>query len=157
MRKLWEALAANGDIYRGTYRGLYCVGCEQFYTESELENGLCPEHLTAPEQIEESNYFFRLSRYAGELETLIVEGGLRIEPETRKNEVLSFIRAGLADFSISRSWTRAKAGVSLCRATQARSSTSGSMRWGTTSRHWTTRMMARCTRSTGQAIRSACT
>ena len=64
VHKLWEACAAQGDIYQGTYRGLYCVGCEQFYTEAELVDGLCPEHRTPPEVIEEENYFFRLSRYA---------------------------------------------------------------------------------------------
>ena len=107
VHKLWQACMAQGDIYRGTYRGLYCVGCEQFYTEAELEEGLCPEHRTPPEVIEEGNYFFRLSRYAEPLARLIESDRLRVWPAGRKNEVLSFIRGGLADLSVSRSQVRA--------------------------------------------------
>ncbi len=106
--KLWEACEANGDIYKRPYQGLYCVGCEQFYTPDELVNGLCPEHLTPPEVVEEENYFFRLSKYADQLYELIDSDRLRIVPQTRKNEALSFIRQGLEDFSISRSRARAK-------------------------------------------------
>ncbi len=107
VQKLWEAADRAGDIYKKTYRGLYCVGCEQFYAEEELVNGLCPEHLTRPDLVEEENYFFRLSRYGERLQELIESDTLRIEPRTRKNEVLSFIKMGLADFSISRSRARA--------------------------------------------------
>lgn len=108
VHKLWLACAQRGDIYRRTYRGLYCVGCEQFYAENELDGGLCPEHLTPPEPIEEENYFFRLSRYAGQLHELIASDRLRITPAARKNEALAFIRGGLEDFSISRSHARAR-------------------------------------------------
>ncbi|HEU0001668.1 MAG TPA: class I tRNA ligase family protein [Ktedonobacteraceae bacterium] len=107
VEKLWQACDENGDIYKRPYSGLYCFGCEQFYSESELVNGLCPEHLTAPTLIEEENYFFRLSRYAERLYELIASNQLHIVPQKRKNEVLSFIRGGLNDFSISRSRTRA--------------------------------------------------
>jgi methionyl-tRNA synthetase len=106
--KLWEACDRNGDIYSRPYTGLYCVGCEQFYTEDELIDGLCPEHLTKPELVEEKNYFFRLSRYADQLRELIESDQLKIVPQTRKNEVLSFIRSGLKDFSVSRSRARAR-------------------------------------------------
>jgi methionyl-tRNA synthetase len=106
---LWRACAAAGAIYRRHYQGLYCVGCEQFYTPDELTpDGLCPEHLTRPELVEEENYFFRLSCYAGPLRALIASGALRIVPESRRNEVLSFIDQGLQDFSISRSQARAR-------------------------------------------------
>ena len=105
--KLWEACARNGDIYQRHYRGLYCVRCELFYREDELVDGLCPIHHIPPEEVEEVNYFFRLSRYADQLEALIASDTLRVVPETRKNEVLSFIRRGLEDFSISRSRERA--------------------------------------------------
>ena len=106
---LWQACAAAGAIYRRHYRGLYCVGCEQFYTEDELtREGLCPEHLTRPDVVEEENYFFRLSLYAAELHARIADGRLRIVPESRRNEVLAFISRGLEDFSISRSRTRAR-------------------------------------------------
>src|SRR5579859_3966909 len=107
VQKLWNAAAERGDIYKRTYHGLYCVGCEQFYTEDELVDGLCPEHFTKPDVVEEENYFFRLSRYQDQLLDLIESDTLRIEPRTRRNEVLSFLRMGLEDFSISRSVARA--------------------------------------------------
>ena len=107
-RKLWLACAKAGDIYRRAYRGLYCVGCEQFYGPDELLDGRCPEHRTVPELVEEENYFFRLSRYADRLRELIESEQLRILPHTRRNETLSFIRGGLEDFSISRSAARAR-------------------------------------------------
>ncbi len=107
VQRLWELCDKNGDIYKKKYRGLYCVGCEAFYEESELVDGLCPEHQKAPELIEEENYFFKLSNYQEKLEQLIESDELRVIPETRKNEVLSFIRGGLKDFSISRSVERA--------------------------------------------------
>ncbi|OGY46909.1 MAG: methionine--tRNA ligase [Candidatus Buchananbacteria bacterium RIFCSPHIGHO2_01_FULL_47_11b] len=106
-QKLWSGCKPT-DIYKKKYQGLYCVGCEQFYTEKELKDGKCPEHLTAPEVVEEENYFFKLSNYQKKLEQLIATDKYKIVPETRKNEVLSFIRMGLEDFSISRSRQRAK-------------------------------------------------
>jgi len=108
VQMLWTLCNKAGDIYKKKYRGLYCVGCESFYEESELPNGVCPEHKTKPEIVEEENYFFRLSKYQDRLEALIESDELKILPETRKNEVLSFIRSGLQDFSISRSVKRAK-------------------------------------------------
>lgn len=107
-QKLWRANDHAGDIYKRAYRGLYCVRCELFYAEDELPAGLCPIHHTLPELIEEENYFFRLARYAGELQALIERERLRIVPEHRRNEVLGFIGRGLQDFSISRSAARAK-------------------------------------------------
>lgn len=107
VHKFWRACAERGDIYKRAYRGLYCVGCEQFYSEEELVDGRCPVHETAPEPVAEENYFFRLSRYQGELERRIASGELAIVPESRRNEILSFIRRGLQDFSISRSRARA--------------------------------------------------
>ncbi|MDE1870345.1 MAG: methionine--tRNA ligase [Candidatus Micrarchaeota archaeon] len=108
VEKIWNLCNKSGDIYKKSYKGLYCVGCEQFYTEKELENGLCPEHKTRPELVEEENYFFRLSKYQKQIEDLIVSGKLKIIPDNRKNEVLTFIREGLEDFSVSRSVKRAK-------------------------------------------------
>ena len=102
VKKLWEKCLENGDIYKKEYKGLYCVGCEAFLTEKDLENGLCPEHLKKPEEISEENYFFKLSKYQKELERLIEDDELEIVPSKRKNELLSFIRSGLEDFSISR-------------------------------------------------------
>lgn len=100
--KLWRALEAAGDVYKGTYRGLYCVGCEAFVTEKECVGGKCPLHDTPPEQIEEENYFFKLSRYGAELKRLIESGELKITPAGRAHEMLALIGEGLSDVSISR-------------------------------------------------------
>ena len=105
--RLWRACAEAGDLYRRHYEGLYCVGCEAFYTESELDGGLCSEHGLRPRLVAEENWFFRLSGYAGWLKDEITSGRLRIEPAGRRNEVLAFIEAGLADLSVSRSNDRA--------------------------------------------------
>lgn len=104
--KIWKACAANGDIYEGEYRGLYCVGCEQFYSADELVDRLCPEHLRPLEEVKEKNWFFRLSRYQSRLLAAIESGEVQIAPETRRAEILSFIRSGLDDLSISRSKRR---------------------------------------------------
>jgi methionyl-tRNA synthetase len=108
VERLWRACQASGDLYRKDYEGLYCVGCEQFYTQGELPGGRCPEHGTTPQRVSEENWFFRLSRYAGKLHELVSSGELRIEPAARRNEVLGFIAAGLEDFSVSRSVARAR-------------------------------------------------
>jgi methionyl-tRNA synthetase len=105
-QKLWQQ--CSKDIFKKKYKGLYCVGCEEFYKEQELENGLCPEHKKPLELVEEENYFFKLAQYQNKLKELISKGVLRIVPETKKNEVLSFIDSGLEDFCISRSAERAK-------------------------------------------------
>jgi len=96
-----------GDIYKKYYTGLYCVGCEDFYTEKDVPSGVCPEHQTPLERVEEENYFFRLSAYQNQLIKLIETEQLRIVPATRKNEMLAFAKRGLHDFSISRSRERA--------------------------------------------------
>ncbi len=108
VERLWRACEASGDLYRKTYEGLYCVGCEQFYTEAELDHGNCPDHGTAPQVVAEENWFFRLSKHADRLHDEISSGRLRIEPASRRNEVLGFIAGGLADFSASRSIARAR-------------------------------------------------
>lgn len=107
VHRFWRACAARGDIYKRTYSGLYCVGCEQFYDEGELADALCPVHAVPLESVAEENYFFRLSRYQAELLRLIEREQVQIVPETRRSEVLRFIRQGLRDFSISRSQARA--------------------------------------------------
>ena len=108
VERLWQACAARGDLYRRHYEGLYCVGCEQFYTTTELTDGRCPDHGTVPDLVSEENWFFRLSRYAGQLRSLIAGGTIRIEPAERRNEVLALIDGGLEDFSVSRSTQRAR-------------------------------------------------
>src|SRR6202161_175930 len=108
VERLWRACAARGDLYRRHYEGLYCVGCEQFYTPAELSDGRCPDHGTAPDLVAEENWFFRLSRYAGQLRALVSDGTIRIEPAVRRNEVLALIDGGLQDFSVSRTTERAR-------------------------------------------------
>lgn len=109
-QKLWELCDKAGDIYKKSYRGLYCVGCEEFKTPDELnENGECVEHPGKKlEEIEEENYFFKLSRYQEKILSLIESGEFDITPDFRKNEVIAFLKRGLQDFSISRSNERAK-------------------------------------------------
>ena len=108
VERLWRACAAAGDLYERDYEGLYFVGCEAFLSPDELQDGVCPEHGDPPERVSERNWFFRLSRYQNELLGLIEAGRLRVEPEHRRKEVLSFVRAGLTDFSVSRPRERAR-------------------------------------------------
>ncbi len=101
-----ERLYASGDLYKGTYEGLYCVGCEQFKTEEDLVNGLCPYHNVKPIWYSEENYFFRLSRYQDSLLRALTDPSdpnhYLVKPTSRFNEVLGKIRLGLSDLSISR-------------------------------------------------------
>ncbi|HET9724619.1 MAG TPA: methionine--tRNA ligase [Actinomycetota bacterium] len=101
---LLRAVYENGrdDIYLGSYEGLYCVACEAYYTEGDLVSGNCPIHDRPVELLREENYFFRLSAYADRLLEHYQRTPSAVEPETRRNEVLSVIRGGLQDFSISR-------------------------------------------------------
>ncbi len=109
-QKLWGLCLASGDIYKKSYTGLYCVGCELFYEADELDkNGECFEHPGKKlEEVSEENYFFKLSRYTEKITELIEKNKLQITPESRKNEALSFVKQGLKDISISRSNQRAK-------------------------------------------------
>jgi len=104
---LWSQLKPQ-DIYRKAYKGLYCTGCEDFYLERDLVNGRCPDHKIPPIEVQETNYFFRLSAYQDQLEQLLSKDVVKVVPETRKNEVLSFLRRGLQDFSISRAAHRSQ-------------------------------------------------
>lgn len=109
-QKLWELCDGAEDIYKKKYEGLYCVGCEAFYTPDELDkDGECFEHPgKKPEKVSEENYFFRLSRHQSRLIKIIQSDELKIIPVERKNEVLSFLKQPLQDVSISRSNERAK-------------------------------------------------
>ncbi len=99
---LWQKLADSGDIYKGTYEGLYCVGCEAFKQDKDLIDGKCPDHGTVPERLVQENYFFKLSKYTDAIKKKIESNELRIVPEERKNEILSLISEGLEDVSFSR-------------------------------------------------------
>ena len=100
-QRVWN----QGDIYLGQQKGWYCVACEEFKEERDLlDHHRCPIHTNLEaEWRDESNYFFRLSKYQDKLEQLYAENPDFIQPETRRNEVLSFVSQGLQDFSISRS------------------------------------------------------
>lgn len=108
VQKLWKLCLDAGDIYKKSYEGLYCIGCESFKTAVELVDGLCPDHQTKPELVKEENYFFKLSKYQDQLAELIESNQLKITPTNKRAEALSFIKSGLEDFSISRSNERAK-------------------------------------------------
>lgn len=107
-QKLWRKMDAAGDIYKRHYQGNYCIKCERFYREEELVDGKCPIHDTAPEAVDEENYFFALSKYQDKLIELIESNELLVQPEHRREEMLSFIRGGLEDISISRQALRGK-------------------------------------------------
>ncbi|MCI0450797.1 MAG: methionine--tRNA ligase [Candidatus Latescibacteria bacterium] len=100
--KLFETIHKNGFIYEGKYSGLYCEGCEEFKVEKDLIDGKCPRHLTVPKFIEESNYFFALSKFSDRLKSHILANQDFIRPEVRKNEILNVIESGLEDVSVSR-------------------------------------------------------
>jgi len=89
----WARLRPD-DLYLKSYSGLYCPGCEDFYLERDLVNGLCPDHERPPVPVEERNWFFRLSRYQAAVEELVASGRLRVLPEARRNEVLGLCAAG---------------------------------------------------------------
>ena len=93
----------NGHIFKDTYRGLYCVPCEQYYGEDELvDGGLCPIHRMPVEHLEEENYFFRLSAFEQPLIEWYESHPTAVVPESKRNEALSFIKGGLRDISITR-------------------------------------------------------
>jgi len=103
----------TGDIYFSEYEGLYCFGCERFYTERELVDGKCPDHRTDPETIKEANYFFKMGKYQDWLVGHIRDHPDFIRPERYRNEVLSFLREPLEDLCISRPKRRLKWGITL--------------------------------------------
>lgn len=97
-----KRLQQKGYIEKREYEGLYCVGCERFYKEDELKDGLCPDHLKAPVLHSEENYFFLLSRFARDILEKIESGELEVAPKARKNEIVGKIKQGLEDISVSR-------------------------------------------------------
>lgn len=109
LQKVYDA----GDIYYGRYEGLYCTGCERFYSERELEGGVCPQHQVPPERREEENYFFRMGRYQDWLVRHIQDNPDFIRPERYRNEALSMLREPLEDLCISRPRSRLEWGIPL--------------------------------------------
>ncbi len=102
VEKFWAACLARTDIYKATYDGLYCIGCEGYVTESDLIDGLCPHHKRKPEKLSEENYFFRLSRYKKPILEHIKKYPEFVQPDSRRHEIIAFLRNHANDFSISR-------------------------------------------------------
>src|SRR6202011_4471769 len=102
VQKLLSAVYDNGYIELGTYEGLYCVSCEAYYTEAELEDGLCPIHHRPVELFKEDNYFFKLSQFERPLLEWYAANPDAVSPESKRNEAIGLIRQGLQDISISR-------------------------------------------------------
>ena len=113
VRGILQKVYDKGDIYFDRYGGLYCFGCERFYTEKELVDGKCPDHLTEPTFIEEENYFFKMGDYQDWLIDYIHSHPDFIRPERYKNEVLSFLKEPLEDLCISRPKSRLSWGIEL--------------------------------------------
>ncbi|KAK4783443.1 hypothetical protein SAY86_007817 [Trapa natans] len=103
VKQFYSRVLAKGDIYRADYEGLYCVNCEEYKDEKDLlENKCCPMHLKPCVQRKEDNYFFALSKYQKPLEDILAQNPEFVQPSFRLNEVQSWIKGGLKDFSISR-------------------------------------------------------
>lgn len=110
--KIWKILREKGDLYKGEYAGLYCVGHEAFMKKTDLRDGICPDHLTKPEVIKEENYFFRLTKYKKELKQAYEESVIKIKPEGRRNEILAMLD-DLEDISFSRPSKDLKWGIDV--------------------------------------------
>lgn len=108
--KFWNELVEAGDLYKKKYKGLYCVGHESFIKKSELVEGKCPLHKTEPEEIEEENWFFKLTKYKNEVKKKIESGELKIVPESRIKEITNLID-GAEDISFSRPSSSLKWGI----------------------------------------------
>lgn len=113
VEQILQNIYDSGDIYFSEYEGMYCFGCERFYTERELVDGKCPDHETELEIIQESNYFFKMSKYRDWLIAYINDNPEFIRPQRYKNEVLAFLREPLEDLCISRPKSRLKWGITL--------------------------------------------
>ena len=113
VQKILREIHARGDIYFDSYRGLYCYGCERFYQERELVGGLCPDHRTAPTEIAEENYFFRMEKYQERVLALYEAEPERIMPDGYRREVLALLREPIGDLCISRPKSRLQWGIDL--------------------------------------------
>jgi methionyl-tRNA synthetase len=108
VQAIWKKIAQAGYIYKGSYVGWYCTGDEEFFTEETVRKnkGVCPDHNRPYEKLQEENYFFKLSTFAPKIKEAIEKDEFRIIPANRKNEMLSMIKTGLEDVSISRPKTK---------------------------------------------------
>lgn len=102
VREIFNRIYAKGDIYKSTYKGLYCTPCETFWLERQAVDEKCPDCGRAVEEVEEESYFFRISKYQDKLLAFIEENPKFIQPASRRNEMINFIKNGLEDLCISR-------------------------------------------------------
>jgi methionyl-tRNA synthetase len=102
VQEILKKINERGDIYKGKYKGLYCVDCESYYLPKDLEAGLCPIHHKPAEAIEEETYFFRMSKYQKQILKHVQENKNFIIPESKRNEILNRLKEPLQDLSISR-------------------------------------------------------
>lgn len=102
VQALFQKIYDKGDIYKSHYEGYYCTSCETFFTQFQLEEGACPDCGKAVDIVKEESYFFKMSKYADQLLAHIEANPGFIQPESRRNEMISFIKMGLEDLSISR-------------------------------------------------------
>lgn len=104
VQKIFKKLYEQGDIYKGEYEGWYCVPCESFFTDTQIENGVCPDCGRPVKKTNEEAYFFRMSKYQDALMKHIEENPEFIQPESRKKEMVNnFLKPGLQDLCVSRS------------------------------------------------------
>jgi methionyl-tRNA synthetase len=101
-QSIFQKVLDKGLIYKGNYEGLYCSGCEAFYTEKDLIDGVCPVHQKVPDKVSEESYFFRLSQFQDFLLKHFEQNKDFCLPEFRKNEIVNRIKEGLKDLSVSR-------------------------------------------------------
>ncbi len=113
VQDIFEKLYKKGDIYKGKYEGWYCVPCETFWTETQLTDKICPTCGRRIEKIKEESYFFKMSKYQNQLLSYIKEHPQCIQPEVRKNEIISFIKSGVKDQSITRTKKSLKWGIDV--------------------------------------------
>lgn len=102
VQEVFRRIYAKGDIYKGEYEGWYCTPCEAFWVENRLQDGNCPDCGRPVELVKEESYFFRLSKYADRLLQHIADHPEFIQPESRRNEMVNFIKSGLEDLCVSR-------------------------------------------------------
>ena len=103
VQAIFMKMYEKGDIYKGEYEGMYCTPCESFWTESQLVDGKCPDCGRPVQKAKEEAYFFRLSKYQDRLLELFEKNPDFLQPETRRNEMVAFVKQGLEDLCISRS------------------------------------------------------
>lgn len=113
VQSFMQKLHNEGVLYQDEYEGRYCVGCEKFLTDKDLEGGVCRDHRTEPQLLKEKNWFFKLSDYVDNIKELIEKDILHILPSRSKSEVLGLLEQGLPDFPITRSKEKVQWGIEV--------------------------------------------